>query len=246
MSKFEYFQELEYRLRGLPDRERQNIRAVYEELFRKAIENGKSEADIAESLGFPRVPNWEALGGAGSRDGGNAWGGGSEASDSGFVGSAEGVRGKDASRPPHDPFRAPGSGFTPPPTPYRDPGFVPPPPPPPPPYREPIGSGAKPWIAALALGFFNLVFILGPFFGLCGALFGMWVATGVLLLSPLFALVGTGFPHDSTALLLMAFGSLTCFGAGLMLLIVMQLATKWFFKLTYKYVQFNWNIIKGA
>jgi uncharacterized membrane protein len=31
-----------------------------------------------------------------------------------------------------------------------------------------------------------------------------------------------------------------------MLLIVMQWITKWFFKLTVKYVQFNWNIIKGA
>lgn len=255
MSKFEYFRELEFRLRGLPERERQNILAVYEELFQKAIENGKSEADIAESLGFPRVPNWDALGGtaggasrSGAAPGGHAEHGGrmgGYGGPQGGFGSAD-AREPNGVRPPVDPFREPGSGFTQPPSPpYRDPGFVPPPPPPPL-YREPLGSGAKSWIAALALGFFNLVFILGPFLGLCGALIGMWVATGVLILSPLFAIVGTGIPHDSTALLLMAFGSLACFGAGLMMLIILQWATKWFFKLTYKYAQFNWNIIKGA
>lgn len=302
MSKLEYFRELEYRLRGLPERERQNILAVYEELFQKAIENGKSEGEIAESLGFPRVPNWDALSGAAGGSGGGASrryassdagaepsgsaggyvgprggfggpgaadpdgvrppGGGAGGSARGYVGpqsgfGGPGAAGPDEVRPPADPFREPGSGFTPPRPPYGDSGFAPlpptyrdpgfaPPSPPPPIYREPAGSGAKSWIAALALIFFNLVFVLGPFFGICGTLAGLWVTTGVLLVSPLFALVGVGFSHDSTSLLLAAFGSLACFGAGLMLLIVMQWITKWFFKLTVKYVQFNWNIIKGA
>ena len=60
MSKIDYFKELNYRLRGLPEKERQNILSVYEELFQKAIENGKQEDDVAQSLGYPRVPNWDA------------------------------------------------------------------------------------------------------------------------------------------------------------------------------------------
>ncbi|KIL35210.1 hypothetical protein SD70_32285, partial [Gordoniibacillus kamchatkensis] len=67
MGKLEYFKELEYRLRGLPERERQNIIAVYEELFQKAEANGKSESDIIDSLGFPRVPDWDALNRPGRR-----------------------------------------------------------------------------------------------------------------------------------------------------------------------------------
>ena len=60
MSKIDYFKELNYRLRGLPEKERQNILSVYEELFQKAVENGKHEDEVAQSLGYPRVPNWDA------------------------------------------------------------------------------------------------------------------------------------------------------------------------------------------
>src|SRR5690242_17042571 len=60
MSKADYFKELNYRLRGLPEKERQNILKVYEELFQKAVENGKHEDEVALSLGYPRVPNWDA------------------------------------------------------------------------------------------------------------------------------------------------------------------------------------------
>ena len=60
MSKFDYFKELNYRLRGLPEKERHNILKVYEELFQKAVENGKHEDEVAQSLGYPRVPNWDA------------------------------------------------------------------------------------------------------------------------------------------------------------------------------------------
>jgi uncharacterized membrane protein len=301
LNKTEYFKELEYRLRGLPERERQNILAVYEELFQKAEANGKSESDIIDSLGFPRVPNWEAArgtapeppaaegaaapghGGAGDlgTPSGRARpdsGAGPRTADTAVPPRRAGVAA--AGTPPADPLRDPSGGFVPPashppappygerpfpagtpdgsrgfvppePPPYRDPGPIPPPfryPgfAPPPPYREPIGSGAKPWIAALALAFFNLVFILGPFIGLCGAIIGLWVADVALLLSPLYALFGSFEAHDEPTRLLIRFACLGGFGAGLMLAVVLRLCTKWFCILTYKYMKFNWFIIKGA
>nr|WP_231571178.1 DUF1700 domain-containing protein [Paenibacillus sp. VKM B-2647] len=86
---------------------------------------------------------------------------------------------------------------------------------------------------------------------MCGALAGCWVTAAVLLLSPLLVLSPLfgfgmgGLPHH-TALLLSVFGSMAMFGAGLMFAVVLQFATKWFVKLTFKYIQFNWSIIKGA
>jgi uncharacterized membrane protein len=219
MGKLEYFKELEYRLRGLPERERQNIIAVYEELFQKAEANGKSEQDIVDSLGFPRVPNWDALGAPGSGPQGRAGAAGAPGASASFA-------------PPQQPQQPL----------YGEPGFLAPPPP----YRAPVSSGAKPWIAALALGFFNLVCILGPFLGLCGALAGLWAAAAALVLAPLIGLIGAAFPHDAAPLPLLVFGSIGAFGAGLMLVVALQFITKWFFKLTYMYIKFNWRIIKGA
>lgn len=56
MSKADFFLQLQERLRGLPYEERQNIIQVYEDLFRQAEQNGKSEREIIESLGFVPVP----------------------------------------------------------------------------------------------------------------------------------------------------------------------------------------------
>jgi len=52
MSKAEFFHQLRERLRGLPFEEQMNIISVYEDLFRKAEEGGKSEREIVESLGY--------------------------------------------------------------------------------------------------------------------------------------------------------------------------------------------------
>ncbi|MFC0211084.1 hypothetical protein ACFFK0_01255 [Paenibacillus chartarius] len=278
MGKMEYFRELEYRLRGLPERERQNIIAVYEELFQKAEENGKSENDIVDSLGFPRVPNWDTVNAKGDSGAGvdrsrtEARPGHpqepiSDPERSAAPANFESPRDQSFDpaaphvKPPLQPPTAPsaaapqgGAGirsfippYTPPSTPappvspqYRDTGFAPPP------YREKPGSGAKPWIAGLALGFFNLVFIIGPYLGLLGCLFGLWVTAILLLFSPLLALIGTGIPNDNETMLLLIFGSIGLFGAGLMLTIILQFISKWFFKLSCMYVKFNWNIIKGA
>ncbi|GIP41007.1 hypothetical protein J31TS4_42870 [Paenibacillus sp. J31TS4] len=52
MSKEEFFQDLDIKLKRLPEEERKQIRKVYEDLFQKALENGKSEHEVAQSLGY--------------------------------------------------------------------------------------------------------------------------------------------------------------------------------------------------
>lgn len=56
MTKEAFFRNLEERLKGLPEAERQSIMRVYEDLFTKAAENGKDESEIARSLGHASFP----------------------------------------------------------------------------------------------------------------------------------------------------------------------------------------------
>nr|WP_191964302.1 DUF1700 domain-containing protein [Aneurinibacillus sp. XH2] len=52
MSKEDFFRDLEYKLKGLPEQERRQILQVYEDLFRTAAENGKDEREVTAYLGF--------------------------------------------------------------------------------------------------------------------------------------------------------------------------------------------------
>lgn len=198
MSKVDYFKELAYRLRGLPERERQNILQVYEELFQKAIENGKSEDEIAESLGYPRVPNWSST----------------------------------ASQPPEP--AAPDFRYTPPaPAPYD---YAP----------AKQDSGVKAILISIALGFFNLTFVLGPFLAICGVFLAFYVASFVFLVSPLLMVVGSEWIVGTTDFMFNVYAALTLFGLGIMLSALTVWSSKLFFKLTGAYIRFNVKLVKGA
>lgn len=54
MQKIEYLRQLGRALSALPDLERTEILADYEEHFRMGIADGRTEADIASGLGDPR------------------------------------------------------------------------------------------------------------------------------------------------------------------------------------------------
>ncbi len=54
MTKAEYLKELENRIQRLPQKERAEILADYQEHFEMGLANGKSEAEICTSLGTPR------------------------------------------------------------------------------------------------------------------------------------------------------------------------------------------------
>lgn len=114
-------------------------------------------------------------------------------------------------------------------------------------------------MAGAALGFFNLVFILGPFIGLVGVLvglyggaFGVTVAGIAVTVSPLIQPLFPGLIHmgANTAILTSSIGSvlLVSVGIGLTCLgILFFMGDIWlskvFYRLTVKYLKWNADII---
>ncbi|MNI01475.1 hypothetical protein D3C73_543190 [compost metagenome] len=209
MSKVDYFRELNYRLRGLPERERHNILQVYEELFQKAVENGKREDEIAESLGYPRVPQWEEPAPAAPKQ-----------ADQGY------------SQPFSPSYEQPRP--RPEPAPYTHP------------YPVKGESGIKAILVSIALGFFNLIFVLGPFLGICGVIIGLYASSFALTVSPIALLIGNDWNAGSADVQFSVYAMLAFFGAGLLLSSLTIWFSKLFFKLTRMYVRFNMKLIKGA
>jgi uncharacterized membrane protein len=183
MNKTDYFRELTYRLRGLPEKERQNILSVYEELFQKAAQNGKHEDEIAESLGYPRIPT-------------NPYQGHQE--------------------------------------PYPNPYAIKP------------ETGFMAIIASIALGFFNLTFVLGPFVAICGVIFALYVTSAACLISPIVMMIGGSWTGSWTDMQFVFFTALAVLGFGILLTSFTVWFSKLFFKLTGRYIRFNMKIIKGA
>jgi uncharacterized membrane protein len=212
MSKAEYFKELAYRLRGLPDKDRQNIISVYEELFQKAAQNGKNEDHIAESLGYPRIPNWDGA--------------------------------KERQHPhvkqDYSPRTAPE------PQPFTNLYTNPYPNPYPNPYASKPETGIKAIIASIALGFFNLVFVLGPFVAICGVIIALYASSAACLISPFLLLIGNSWTNVSSDMQLLVFGTMAILGLGILLTAFTVWLSKGFFKLTWKYIRFNIKVIKGA
>ncbi|RTE07955.1 DUF1700 domain-containing protein [Paenibacillus whitsoniae] len=278
MSKADYFKELNYRLRGLPDKERQNILAVYEELFQKALENGKQESDVAQSLGYPRVPNWDgAKQNPKPQQAETPQTQTSEAAPNpGFAPSEAGeqqqvpVYEETFTAPKPEPARQPMTEelpyvnrdlppqaarswepppYTPPYAPDHESANRPPfPPYTPPNYPYPAkqDSSIKAIIISIMLGFFNLIFVVGPWFGLCATLIALFVSGFALIIAPIVGALtsmGSASGNDLTFIL---FAMLACFGLGVILTSISSWLIKLFFKLSWKYIQFNAKLIKGA
>jgi uncharacterized membrane protein len=234
MSKIDYFKELNYRLRGLPEKERQNILSVYEELFQKAIENGKQEDDVAQSLGYPRVPNWDAQKETPST--------GQEPSKSTPSDAVE----KSYSRPEPTaaPKQAPETKGFPPYThpqgtnPYMNHN----------PYPYPVKqeSSIKSIIVSIMLGFFNLIFVVGPWFGILATLIALFISGFALIISPIVGILGSYMSTVVSDMQFIGFAMLACFGLGIILTTLSTWLFKVFFKLSWMYIQFNAKLIKGA
>ena len=106
--------------------------------------------------------------------------------------------------------------------------------------------------ASVGLGFFNLVFILGPFIGVCAVLFSLFIAV--------FAIGLAGIVSITVVIASPVLGDIAYLGEGLDWLVVvlcsigltslsillvspMLKLTKWFYKQTIKYLKFNMDII---
>jgi uncharacterized membrane protein len=216
MNKTDYFRELTYRLRGLPEKERQNILSVYEELFQKAAQNGKHEDEIAESLGYPRIPHWDD-----SRER------------------------KPHSETDYSSYRSteqhPMTNFYTNTNPYQ--GHQEPYPNP---YAIKPETGFMAIIASIALGFFNLTFVLGPFVAICGVIFALYVTSAACLISPIVMMIGGSWTGSWTDMQFVFFTALAVLGFGILLTSFTVWFSKLFFKLTGRYIRFNMKIIKGA
>lgn len=104
--------------------------------------------------------------------------------------------------------------------------------------------------AAVGLGFFNLIFVFGPFMGLVGILIGLYGASLGIVIGGAFSIIvsflALFFPSitvgaDPLFALLFSIG-LTCLG--LLFTIGNVYLTKFFYKVTVKYLNMNLSLIK--
>lgn len=193
MTKQEFITTLSAALAGVPAADRDEIMFDYEEHFRIGLSEGKTEEEIATSLGDPKTLARQF-------------------SADYHVQQAE----TDTS----------------------------------------VSNIFKAVLASLGLGFFNLVFVLGPFLALLGVLFAFYISsaaiafTGVAIFITLIA--GPVFPNSFSVFFTSVhpaaqfFGSVGLVCMGLLFFIGTVYLTKYFFLGTIKYLQFNMKIIKGV
>lgn len=109
-----------------------------------------------------------------------------------------------------------------------------------------IGNISRAILATVSLGFFNIVFVLGPFMALIGVLIAFYSVAVTLLFVPFaFAFFPPLLADISENRLLMLFGCLTSVGLGGMLFIWLLRLTVWLYRQFLRYLQFNVQMIRG-
>lgn len=105
-------------------------------------------------------------------------------------------------------------------------------------------------LASIGLGFFNLVFILGPFLGIVGAVIGLFAGAIALIVSGLALFLGSflqpvlpQFIHIAVHPIVSIFLSFVITSLGLLWTIGMVQLSKLIYTLTIKYLKVNLNII---
>ena len=193
MTRDQFLSHLRKSLGNMPEADKEDIVYDYEEHFRIGLADGKSEEQIAESLGNPRV-----------------------------IGNSYRI---DAMlNVPNE-----GGGVT-------------------------TASVFCAVFASISLTIFNVIFVLGPFFGLVGILFGMWatavaltLAGAAVVLSPILpGVMNAQFianPLVNGAFIL--FSGLGVAALGVLASIGMVVVTKWFFAGVAAYVKLNARIVRG-
>jgi len=113
-----------------------------------------------------------------------------------------------------------------------------------------VGDVFRAILATFGLGFFNLIFVLGPFLGICGALLGLFIGGVGIVIGGIGIVFGTflqpllpqyvNIPVNSFVSIFAGIGTIAL---GLLWTIGMYYLTKGFFKVTTKYLKANYNII---
>lgn len=187
MNKYEYITTLDRMLAGMPEADRKEILYDYEEHFRIGAEQGKSEEEIAQSLGDVRFIARQFK------------------ADFSINHAASNAS---------------------------------------------AGNIFKAVLATVGLGFFNLVFVFGPFMGLVGVLVGFFAAAigvtvgglGMLIM----AFLAPAFPDTvimDVSPVVAVFLSIGTACLGLLMFIGCCFLAKYFYKGTVKYLKWNLEVI---
>lgn len=104
--------------------------------------------------------------------------------------------------------------------------------------------------ATLGLGFFNLVFILGPFIAMVGVIIAFYASSGAVIFSGVSLFIGTllepllpQFINIPVNFFVSIFASIGLTSLGILWMIGTTYLTKYFYKITVKYLKMNQNII---
>ncbi|MGY3779336.1 DUF1700 domain-containing protein [Isobaculum melis] len=112
-----------------------------------------------------------------------------------------------------------------------------------PPYRT--ASPTRGIFVAIALGFFNLIFILAPIIAIISVIFAAWIVSTSFILSPIIGIV-VAVGELSSYAMFQFFASLILCGIGLLLLLLIVPITKFFFKACAAYIKWNIRAIRGG
>ncbi|MEW9677102.1 DUF1700 domain-containing protein [Lentibacillus sp. L22] len=99
--------------------------------------------------------------------------------------------------------------------------------------------------AAIGLGFFNLIIVLGPFIGLVAVVFAGWVVGLSFILSPLLVLMDAVLYPGTFAFFDLFFSIMLC-GLGLFIAIGMYYLTIYLTRGFIHYLKFNSSLVKGG
>ncbi|SEO40328.1 HAAS domain-containing protein [Paenibacillus sp. OV219] len=98
-------------------------------------------------------------------------------------------------------------------------------------------------LAAVSLGFFNLIFVLGPYVALLGVLVALWATAIGVGLSSLMALY-EGVYGGGVTMTQGIFIAMVLLGLGMLIGAGTQWLTKAFLKMTLAYLKFNSRVIR--
>lgn len=97
--------------------------------------------------------------------------------------------------------------------------------------------------AAVSLGFFNLVFVLGPFIGVIGVLIALWASSAAVVLSAI-PVMYEGLFGDAFTSVQAGFIAIALVGFGMLLGAGAHWLTRAFAKMMLGYLKFNSKVIR--
>lgn len=112
-------------------------------------------------------------------------------------------------------------------------------------YQAPIDNSLRTILAAIGIGFFNLIIVLGPLMAIVGIVFAGWVVGVTFIATPLLILIGSVIFQGSFEFFDL-FVSLALAGLGIFITMGMYYFTLFFSGLLRRYVNFNIDFVKGG